>query len=77
MVCLTVGNLCDMLKELPHELPVLMCARCEVSVRNAVNDRVDGTLDTTFQVGVVDLSETFSLGKGWHTAVLLVAEGAA
>lgn len=74
-MCLTVGELCDALKELPRGLPVLLHVRREVTVKNAVNDRVDGTLDAAFRVGVVDLSEMFSLGKGWHTAVSLVADG--
>jgi len=71
---LTAGELCAALRQLPQELPVLLCIDRDVTVRNAVNERVDGRLEDSFAVEVLDLSETFSLGKGWHTAVCLFAE---
>lgn len=71
---MTAGELCDALKGLPRGLPVLLQIRGEVTVRNRVNDRIDGCLDTLFYTATVDLAEHFSLGKGWHTAVLLVAD---
>ncbi|MBP3382001.1 MAG: hypothetical protein J6L00_05075 [Clostridia bacterium] len=72
---MTAGELNDVLKELPRGLPVLLQVRRDVTVKNAVNDRIDGTLDAAFHIETVDLDEMFSLGKGWHTAIFLVADG--
>lgn len=74
---MTAGELCDTLRGLPRNLPVFLRVDRDVTVRNAVNDCIDGHLEDDFEVAVVDMEKTFSLGKGWHTAVFLVAEGEA
>lgn len=71
---MTTGELCEMLQTLPRNLPVLLQLDCDVTVRNAVNDRVCGHLETAFDVALLDLDETFSLGSGWHTAAFLIAD---
>lgn len=71
---MTAGELCEVLKELPPKLPVLLQVNRVVTVKNTVNDRIDGELDASFCIAGVDLSERFSLGKGWHTAVFLLAD---
>ncbi len=63
-----------MLKDLPPKLPVLLQVNREVTVKNTVKDCIQGDLDASFHIADVDLSELFSLGRGWHTAVFLIAD---
>ncbi len=72
---MTAGELCAALSRLPQALPVVLHIDRDVTVRNAVNERIDGHLEGVYGIAVLDLTETFSLGKGWHTAVCLVADG--
>lgn len=70
---MTVGELCDALQVLPRRLPVVLQIRCDTSVINAVNERVEGEIDAAFYLMTVDIAETYSQGRGWHTATFLVA----
>ncbi len=72
---MTTGKLCEILKELPPTLPVLLQVRCSVTVQSTEKDSVDGELDTSFHIADIDLAKRFSQGKGWHSAVFLVADG--
>ena len=71
---MTTGELCEILQALPPKLPVLLQVDGKVTVKNAVNDSVDGELDASFGIADIDLAKRFSLGKGWHSAVFLIAD---